>query len=101
MKNLEKFKKALNKDGILTEFKAPTEWISIGNYALNFKLTGDFKRGIPNKRSFILYGPKGSGKSYILSLAAKNAQDKGYHVIYIDTETATEESYMSKVGSSF
>jgi len=98
MKNLKAFKNKLNKKDISTEFVSPDEWISTGNMALNFYMTGDFSRGIPNRRSVMYWGPKGSGKSYLASLAAKNAQEKGYHVIYVDTERAAEEGFMEKVG---
>jgi len=98
LKNQKVFKSALNKKGITTEFVAPDNWISTGNYALNFKASGMFKKGIPNRRIVMYWGPKGAGKSYLLSLAALEAQKAGYQVVYIDTETAAESEYMKRVG---
>jgi RecA/RadA recombinase len=97
-KNADKWNQSLQKKGMSTGFATPTDWVSTGNNALNFLLTGDMTRGFCNKRSFMIWGPQGSGKSYLLTLAARDAQKRGYHVVWIDTETATEESYMKKCG---
>ena len=98
MVDIKKLKKNLTKIDISTGISEPDEWLSTGNYALNFNITGNFKKGIPNRRTLMLYGLQGSGKSYLACLAAKQAQDKGYFVIYIDTEHALHEDYLHKIG---
>jgi recombination protein RecA len=91
-------KKLLNKSDILTGFIDPDNWLTTGIHSLNFSMTGDFTKGIPNRRSVLFYGPSGVGKSFILSNIAKDAQEQGYTVIFIDTETSVHTKFMEKVG---
>jgi RecA/RadA recombinase len=98
IKNFKDFEKNLAKHNIKVGFAQPDHWISTGIYALNFLTNGRFNVGIPNRRSTLLWGPSGSGKSYILSNLCKQAQDDGYHVVYIDTETAMDDVYLAKIG---
>jgi recombination protein RecA len=98
MINLSKFKKSIQKHGIQTDFVEADSWISTGIYSLNFCMSGKFNVGIPNRRSVMFWGPSGTGKSYLVSHAALEAQRQGYHVIYIDSETAANKQYMEKIG---
>ena len=98
MKNLKQFRTELNKNGITTEFIEPNHWFDTGIYALNFVMSGTFKHGIPNRRSTLFWGPSGTGKSYLVANAAKNAQKDGYFVVYIDSESGADRAYMTKVG---
>lgn len=43
------FKKKVTKEitGMSTGFNDPTDWISTGNYTLNYLISGDFFKGIP------------------------------------------------------
>ena len=91
-------RKDLTKKDYVLGISNPDTVITSGNYALNFLLTGKFKQGFPNRRPIILYGLQGSGKSYLACLAAKHAQDKGYFVVYLDTERALHSEYVEKVG---
>jgi hypothetical protein len=51
--DISKFRKTLTKsiDGLGLGFNDPTDWISTGNYALNYLMSGDFDKGIPLARS--------------------------------------------------
>lgn len=98
MSALLKLQKSLEKKKIVTVMNDPTEWISTGNAALNYRLSGDPLRGIPNKRSILYWGESGTGKTFLTSNAAKDAQDKGYLIIYVDTEDSISEDYMEKIG---
>lgn len=98
MKNLNKLKAALNKQGIVTELVEPDEWISTGIYSLNYSMTGKFNVGIPNRRATLFWGPSGTGKSFLLANAALQAQKKGYFVVYIDSENAAESGYLERIG---
>lgn len=98
LKNLDQLKKELAKQEIYTTFSTPTEWLSTGIYALNFTMSGTFQHGIPNKRSTFFWGPSGAGKTFLLANAAKHAQDKGYHILYLDSENAIDREYMTKIG---
>jgi len=91
MKNLKKAKISLG-------ISDPDKWLTSGNYGLNFKLTGDFNRAYPNKRSVMFLGESGTGKTFLACLAAVEAQKNGYHVVYIDTENGIDTGYLSKIG---
>jgi len=98
MATLDDVRKILGKRNVSMEVSNPTLWVSSGNYALNKMITGDFVKGVPNKKTVLYWGPSGSGKSYLACAAAKEAQDAGYVVIYIDTEHAIHEDYLKSIG---
>ena len=64
-----KFRNSLTKSikGMSAGFNDPTDWISTGNYALNYLLSGDFRKGIPLGKVSVFAGESGAGKSYIVS----------------------------------
>ena len=96
---LDKFKKEIAKlDSVGVGIKTTEQWLSTGNYALNHALSGDFHRGIPLSKLSGFMGPSGSGKSFIASNLALQAQKEGYHVVYLDSEHAIDVDYLSKIG---
>jgi recombination protein RecA len=99
--DISKFRKDITKSiqGLSIGFNDPTDWISTGNYALNYLISGDFDRGIPLGKVTVFAGESGAGKSYICSgNIVKNAQDQGIFVILIDTENALDESWLHALG---
>lgn len=95
---LAALRKKLHGKEILTEMNEPTQWVTTGNFALNYRLSGRFDVGICNKRTFMLWGESGTGKTYLSSNLCKYIQDMGYMVIYLDSEGSISENYMLKVG---
>lgn len=96
-----KFRNSLTKsiEGMSTGFHDPTDWISTGNYALNYLISGDFRRGIPLGKVSVFAGESGSGKSYICSgNMVKNAQEQGIFVVLVDSENALDESWLHALG---
>ena len=96
-----KFRKNITKSiqGLGIGFNDPTDWISTGNYALNYLISGDFHKGIPLGKVSVLAGESGAGKSYIASgNIIKNAQDQGIFVILIDSENALDETWLQALG---
>lgn len=96
-----RFRKSLTKSipGISTGFNDPKIWISTGNYALNFLLTGDFEKGVPLGKVTMLAGESGSGKSFIASgTIARKAQEMGIYVVLIDTENALDKTWLEALG---
>lgn len=91
-------KKELTTASIPTTLSKPDVFISTGNYALNYIISGHFRTAIPNRRQTMLCGPSGAGKSYLALQMAKLAQDIGYFVVVIDTERALDEPYLKKIG---
>ena len=85
---------------ILTDntFSQVDEWIPTGNYLLNAQLSGTLFGGIPNTRSLGLMGDPGTGKSFLCLNVAREAQKKGYDVIYCDTEGAIDKTTADKFG---
>ena len=99
--DLTKFRKTLTKsiDGLGVGFNDPTDWISTGNYALNYLISGDFHKGVPLGKVTVFAGESGSGKSYICSgNIVKNAQQQGIFVVLIDSENALDESWLHALG---
>ena len=76
-------------------FNDPTDWISTGNYALNYLISGDFNKGIPLGKVTVLAGESGAGKSYIAAgNIVKSAQEQGIFVVLIDSENALDEKWL-------
>jgi recombination protein RecA len=55
-------------------------------------------KGVPLSKLTLFAGPSGSGKSFIASNLALQAQKEGYHVLYLDSEHAIDVDYLSKIG---
>ena len=92
-----KFRNSLTKSisGMSAGFNDPTDWISTGNYALNYLISGDFNKGVPMGKVTVFAGESGAGKSYICSgNIVKAAQDQGIFVVLIDSENALDESWL-------
>jgi RecA/RadA recombinase len=98
-KELSKIK-GFETGSILSEntFSEVDDWIPTGNYLLNAQLSGTLFGGIPNTRSLGLMGDPGTGKSFVCLNVAREAQKKGYDVIYCDTEGAIDKSSAIKFG---
>jgi len=96
-----KFRNSLTKSiqGMSAGFNDPTDWISTGNFALNYLLSGDFQKGIPLGKVSVFAGESGAGKSYIVSgNIVKSAQEQGIFVVLIDSENALDESWLHALG---
>jgi len=99
--DLSKFRKTLTKsiDGLGVGFNDPTDWISTGNYTLNYLLSGDFHKGVPLGKVTVFAGESGAGKSFICSgNLVRNAQQQGIYVILIDSENALDEAWLHALG---
>ena len=76
-------------------FNDPTDWISTGNYALNYLISGDWNKGVPMGKVTVFAGESGAGKSYICAgNIVKYAQEQGIFVVLIDSENALDESWL-------
>ena len=75
------------------------DWISSGNYILNACVSGSMFKGIaPCGRVTTLSGDPGTGKSYLACSFAREAQKKGYTVLYLDSEGAIDKAFVSRLG---
>jgi recombination protein RecA len=99
--DVSKFRKTLTKsiDGLGVGFNDPTDWISTGNYALNYLISSDFNKGIPLGKVTVFAGESGAGKSYICSgNIVRHAQEQGIYVVLVDSENALDESWLHALG---
>ena len=99
--DVSKFRKDITKsiDGLSIGFHDPTDWVSTGNYALNYLVSGDFYKGVPMGKVTVFAGESGAGKSYFASAnIVKNAQEQGIFVVLIDSENALDETWLHALG---
>ena len=95
--DVSKFRKDITKsiEGLSIGFNDPTDWISTGNHALNYLISGDFNKGVPLGKVTVFAGESGSGKSYICSgNLVRHAQQQGIFVVLVDTENALDEDWL-------
>ena len=99
--DISKFRKDITKsiEGLSIGFNDPTDWISTGNHALNFLISGDFNKGVPLGKVTVFAGESGSGKSYICSgNLVRHAQQQGIFVVLVDSENALDEDWLKALG---
>ena len=99
--DLSKFRKTLTKsiDGLGVGFNDPTDWVSTGNFALNYLISSDFHKGIPLGKVTVFAGESGAGKSYICSgNIVKAAQAQGIYVVLVDSENALDQAWLEALG---
>ena len=95
-----KFRRELTKNikGMSTGFNDPKDWISTGNYALNYLISGNFHKGIPLGKVSVFAGESGAGKSYICAgNIIKEAQKQDIFVVLVDSENALDEIWLKNL----
>lgn len=73
-------------------------YISTGSYVLNAALSGSLFGGIGDQGISVFAGPEASGKTFLALNIMREAQKKGYGIIYIDTEHAINRADLPKYG---
>lgn len=99
--DISKFRKSITKSipGISAGYSDPSTWLSTGNFALNYLISGDFHKGIPLGKVTVFAGEPAAGKSYICSAnVVKHAQAAGIFPILIDSENALDEKWLKSLG---
>jgi recombination protein RecA len=99
--NPDKFRKGITKalPGVAAGFHDPKTWISTGNYCLNYRISGNFNKGIPLGKVACLAGETGSGKSFIAAGSlVREAQKQGIFVVLLDSENALDEQWLQAAG---
>lgn len=96
---LKNVTKDLEKAGIhVGSSEPPRYWFSTGNHVLNRIISGDFSKGIPQGRITAFTGPSGSGKSFLVGNAVREAQKDGAFVCVLDSENALDDDFMEGIG---
>jgi RecA/RadA recombinase len=74
------------------------EWIDTGSMALNAIISGSLYGGVPMGRIVGFAGPQACGKTLMVNKIMANAQKKGMHVVYFDTENALDKETAEGLG---
>lgn len=85
---------------ILSQSKSAriSDYIDTGNYMLNAAMTASLFKGAPCGRVTVLAGEPATGKSFLAWSICRNAQKKGYNVLYLDSEGAQDYEGVKKLG---
>lgn len=75
-----------------------SDWIPTGSYVLNACMSGDIFKAVPTGRVITFSGAAGTGKSFLACSCAREAQKKGYTVIYMDSEGAIDAKFVIRLG---
>lgn len=102
--NFLKFRNSLEKEAKsqidLKGFVNINDYISTGNLMLNAQLSGSLFGGIPDARSVCFAGESQAGKTFLCLNVVREAQKKGYLVVYVDTEGALDVDDFERFGVS-
>ncbi len=74
------------------------DWIPTGSRWLDSMIAKGRYGGIPVGKIVEIAGLEGSGKSYMAAQIAVQAQKKGIHVVYFDSESSIDPEFLSKIG---
>jgi len=77
---------------------AVTEWIPTGSRWLDSIVSRGRLSGIPVGKVVEIAGLEASGKSYMAAQVAANAQKMGIDVIYFDSESAIDPTFLERAG---
>jgi len=75
-----------------------TEWISTGSSMLDFAISNRKHGGIPVGRITEITGMEASGKSLVAAHVLANTQKKDGIAVFIDTENAIHEEFLTAIG---
>ena len=71
-------------------------WLSTGNYALNWAVSGRLTRGYPLGHIVEIYGDEATGKSFLIARALAECMKKGGEALLDDTEGAFNPEWAEK-----
>lgn len=91
-------KDRLIDDDVITEDSTPPGFLSTGVMALNLAFGGKIDHGIPIGKIAMFAAPAQQGKSLVGILVAKDAQEKGMFVVWVDGEYAFNFDVAPRIG---
>jgi recombination protein RecA len=97
-KQFKGMKVAYFLDGIDETPTDLTEWISTGSSLLDLAISNRANGGLPIGRITEITGMEASGKSLVAAQLLANTQKKGGLAVYIDTENAMNEKFLTAIG---
>jgi recombination protein RecA len=98
--DLTKLRKTVNKSlNIQDGYHDPKIWIDTGNYALNYRISNSFYKGVPLGKVTVFAGESGSGKSYIVAgNLVRHAQKNNILPVILDSEFALDQEWLERLG---
>jgi len=97
-KQFKDFKAAHFLDGTEDTPSDLSDWVSSGSSKLDLAISNRPNGGFPVGRIVELQGMEASGKSLIMAHALANTQKKGGLAVYIDTENALSDEFLTAIG---
>ena len=97
-KQFKDFKAAQFLDGSEDTATDLTDWVSTGSSKLDLAISNRPNGGFPVGRIVELQGMEASGKSLIMAHTLANTQKKGGLAVYIDTENALSDEFLTAIG---
>jgi RecA/RadA recombinase len=97
---IKNFQKTNGLASVLSESKLSNirDYISTGSYILNRVISGSYFKGWPNNRIMVIAGANSTGKTYVCLSTAREAQKKGWQVVYFDSENAVDADFARNIG---
>jgi recombination protein RecA len=88
----------LKNAGLLSEQAVDLGFVSTGNYALNKVISGDYSKGIPIGMITQFSGEASTAKTVFATHILKEAQEKGYYTMLVDSENSYNAVFAKSLG---
>jgi recombination protein RecA len=88
----------LKNAGLLSEQPMDLGFVSTGMYALNKVISGDYTKGIPIGMITQFHGEASTAKTVFATHILKDAQEKGYYTMLVDSENAYNPEFAKSLG---
>ena len=95
--NIEVLKRLKNA-GLLSEQAPNMGFVPTGSYALNKIISGDYTKGIPIGMITQFHGEASTAKTVFATHILKEAQEKGYYTMLVDSENAYNPEFAKHLG---
>ena len=88
----------LKNAGLLSEQNPDMGFVSTGSYALNKVISGDYTKGVPIGMITQFHGEASTAKTVFATHILKEAQEKGYYTMLVDSENAYNPVFAKSLG---
>lgn len=88
----------LKNAGLLSEQNPDMGFVSTGSYALNKVISGDYTKGVPIGMITQFHGEASTAKTVFATHILKEAQEKGYYTMLVDSENAYNPVFARSLG---
>lgn len=88
----------LKNAGLLSDQVQEFGFVSTGSYALNRIISGKYTEGIPIGMITQFHGEASTAKTVFATHILKEAQEKGYYTMLVDSENAYNSVFAEKLG---